>query len=1149
MASVRQDVNSSKWLTLIDGNEDEASVSPTKTHPDFSSSLRQGEILIEGEFSELDNQLWVDKNVRILITSEFLYLTEKGSKNKIKKQAHVLQPEATKRVSKFSRSEIKTEIIEGCSYTFKAKWCKESRWKKYRLCGVVNEVEWQKWMNSFRLSSMESRSKDFEIPPMALPESGTNTDMSSSDDDEEEELDTEELSLPKCLPLCVDRTMSMLSMTMLNPSNVRKLAISNLQKDNSMKRASLGTIGSENEDVFEYLGAGSLLRSNSHPRLSYTKPFCTFSLMNISELSNVNIDDDLKTRKGTVESGSLDPTVVQQIKSKSIERHRRVTKYPQNVTAAELALHNRIEYLRAHPSNLNFVRRHLWDEKTLAVPSSCHHNRRLSLSLALNSDANRIPQGSENAFGICQVKQQLLRTESSPARPVYLSGIKTTGTPSKRTPVARRLNFKDDMVVEEHGLDQKPQKAKVRRFWTILNKKRPRNLPSLPDIPFSPAKEYPNDFDSSPSKLQRGKSFSAGMGRSRHSEEINCDKELRRNKVSYKSTVTSPLPARQDSVNDSPFSRKWTSPGNTGSVRKKLVQKFLSPILKSTSSEENGVGRATSPTEPPYSPDVGDELLNGWPRGLVDIDATTFAKEITLIDKELFVRILWHELESCGWMTKDKYVRSPNVMEIVEFFNRIALLVATEILSEETPQARARVISKVIQIADKCRLLGNFNSLKALMAGLQSTPLYRMKETWKEVPSKRKKKFRYLSLLMGESDNFALYRKEMESLLANGPCLPFLGDFLTQIAQTQAFMSVKRKKQKTTKPNADSKAKDSTDGTPVNGVTYSKCNGVTHASRNETKSCPATPREFSPVTSTNNVEESHDTASITCSLHDMLSRDRSKRSSSRPKFRRFHSRQNSTDNETVSLSHNRNNSSDILDVQNGRFKGKLVPASSDSVITNSDNMNGHPDSWRFGNTPRSTSSGKPPLLRRLSESSTTSFFSGGTFYGKPKRRLSESSKTSKTRRFFLDGIVRRSTSSNSVKDGRVLGHSFSTQSIREGSISPNEVMGKSVSTPIIKDGCNLLSRDISRDVSRECSCERLNESGTFDEEKWQSLVKCTETSHIGTELQLIKYQMAAVQYDFASNPDVRQFLLNASFNTEEENYRLSLKREPPVKTT
>ena len=37
-------------------------------------------------------------------------------------------------------------------------------------------------------------------------------------------------------------------------------------------------------------------------------------------------------------------------------------------------------------------------------------------------------------------------------------------------------------------------------------------------------------------------------------------------------------------------------------------------------------------------------------------------------------------------------------MEMVEFFNRIALLVASEILFEVDPMMRVRVISKVIQV-------------------------------------------------------------------------------------------------------------------------------------------------------------------------------------------------------------------------------------------------------------------------------------------------------------------------------------------------------------------------------------------------------------------------------------------------------------------
>lgn len=46
-----------------------------------------------------------------------------------------------------------------------------------------------------------------------------------------------------------------------------------------------------------------------------------------------------------------------------------------------------------------------------------------------------------------------------------------------------------------------------------------------------------------------------------------------------------------------------------------------------------------------------------------------------------------------------QYVTSPNVMAMVEFFNRVALLAASEILSQDTPSGRARTISKVIQVS------------------------------------------------------------------------------------------------------------------------------------------------------------------------------------------------------------------------------------------------------------------------------------------------------------------------------------------------------------------------------------------------------------------------------------------------------------------
>jgi len=533
--------NASKMEMVFEGvratkssTSEQLSLAKVKNSPLSPLDFSPGNVLLEGEFIELNGQLWtIDKHVRILVTSEFLYLTEKGSKHQIKK--HVLQPGSSKTVFKYDRSEIEYELVKGCLYTFKAKWRESEEWKMYRLCDQVSEQVWLKWLRCFKLWPI---STDNSFAPMASPES-VHTDISSSDD-EEEDGEAEEVSLPTCLPLRVDRAMSILSMAMLNPSNVRKMAFSDLH-DKNQKRASLGTIGSENEDIFEGAEAGNLFPSSSFPNLSFTKPFCTFSLMNISDLENVNLDDDLKSKKGTSES--LDQDLVQQIKSKSSSSRSRKNSKTQNVTAAEVTLQSRIDHLRAHPSNLNFVRRHLWDEKTLSIPTACH-NRRLSLSLALNSDANRIPQSTEHLI-LNPAKRALQRVESSPARSLYSPNTKNSTAPIIKTPVARRLNFKDDMAIDISSADPKPVQKPKRRFLTILHKKKTRNHPPLPEIPFSPTKDLNNGVDTSPnnhtSKLRRIKSFSAGStGRGRRAAEIGYHKDAEKERVSPN---TSPLKA------------------------------------------------------------------------------------------------------------------------------------------------------------------------------------------------------------------------------------------------------------------------------------------------------------------------------------------------------------------------------------------------------------------------------------------------------------------------------------------------------------------------------------------------------------------------------------------------------------------------------
>ena len=47
---------------------------------------------------------------------------------------------------------------------------------------------------------------------------------------------------------------------------------------------------------------------------------------------------------------------------------------------------------------------------------------------------------------------------------------------------------------------------------------------------------------------------------------------------------------------------------------------------------------------------------------------------------------------------------------------------------------------------------------------------------------------------MSEDQNFLAYREELKHSLKDPPCIPFLGDFLTQIAQTQAYVAMRRKR-------------------------------------------------------------------------------------------------------------------------------------------------------------------------------------------------------------------------------------------------------------------------------------------------------------------------------------------------------------------
>jgi hypothetical protein len=155
------------------------------------------------------------------------------------------------------------------------------------------------------------------------------------------------------------------------------------------------------------------------------------------------------------------------------------------------------------------------------------------------------------------------------------------------------------------------------------------------------------------------------------------------------------------------------------------------------------------------------------------------ARQLTLVDFDIYRAIQPAELLNQAW-NKPKYRhRAKNVLQTIARSNAMTLWVSSVILWQSTLKSRVRILIKLITIADHLRKLNNFNSLMAILAGINSAAVYRLKWTISQLPEQSQQILQSLNELMHPSQAYANYRNAIHE--ANPPCVPFLGTYLTDI--------------------------------------------------------------------------------------------------------------------------------------------------------------------------------------------------------------------------------------------------------------------------------------------------------------------------------------------------------------------------------
>jgi len=164
---------------------------------------------------------------------------------------------------------------------------------------------------------------------------------------------------------------------------------------------------------------------------------------------------------------------------------------------------------------------------------------------------------------------------------------------------------------------------------------------------------------------------------------------------------------------------------------------------------------------------------------LFDFDPLEMARQITLTDFEMIKNIPAIEFFDKNWTRRDKETLSPKLCATIKRFNDFGKWIATEIVSIENLKERAAMLSRWIEIAEKCNELQNYWSTMAIICALQSAGVFRLKQTWANVSSHLRESFERLKEFLSREGNSRTLRKHLKSLTP--PSIPYLGIYLTDL--------------------------------------------------------------------------------------------------------------------------------------------------------------------------------------------------------------------------------------------------------------------------------------------------------------------------------------------------------------------------------